>query len=130
MTLYETFSLALAVFQQHAPAFVQGIGASNFVPVFLDYRLDADGAALFFVVGGQEDDVAPQPRACALQLDHGGEVRGEHALVVDRPSAIEVAVTDDRAERIHRPLGWIDTDGVLMRDQQQRVRRVRQRAGL
>ena len=73
VTLYGTFSLAwmptyctLPSFTHDAAAFVERVGAGDLVPIFLNDDLDAGRAALLFVVGGQEDDVAaPAARRCA-----------------------------------------------------------------
>ena len=122
--------LHLAVFHHHAAAFVERVGAGNLVPIFLDGHLDAGRAALFFVIGGQKNDVAREPRVGALELDHRGDVGGEHGLVVDRAAAVHVAVANVRREGIHGPLFRIHADRVLVRDQQQGIRRVGKRAGL
>ena len=104
--------LRLAVFQENAAAFVDGVARGDFVPVLVHGEEHAGCAVGFFVAFGEEDDVAIEAHAGAFELDEDGEIGGEHAFVVNGAAAVEVAVFDDRAEGIYCPFGFVHADDV------------------
>ena len=122
--------LHLAVLHDHPAALIEGVGAGDLVPIFLDGHLDAGRAALFFIVRGEKKDVACQARSAALELNHGGEVGGQHGLVVDRSTPVQIAVANGCREGIHGPFLYIHADRILVRDEQKRIGRIGKRAGL
>src|ERR1700721_16377 len=111
--------LHLAVFpEDDFAAFVQGKTRGDFVPILLDEHLDAGVAELLLVGSAQENDVAIDVYVAALEGDERGEIRGEHAFVVEGAAAPDVAVLDDATEGIHGPFSAVHADNIHVGDQQ------------
>ena len=84
--------------------------------MFCDDSFDAGVAALFFVVIGQENYVALERNSVALERNDRGEIRDDHALVVNRAAAVEIAALSYGGERIYRPFFASDADNIQMRE--------------
>ncbi len=121
--------LRLAVFQENAAAFVDGVAGGDFVPVLIHGEQHAGGAVGFFIAFGEEDDVAIEVRAGAFQFDEDGEIGGEHAFVVNGAAAVEVAVFYDCGEGIFGPFGFVHADYVEVSHQEQGAGRIGHGAG-
>ena len=77
-----------------------------------------------------KNNVAIQARAGAFESDEHGEIRGQHAFIVDRAAAVDVAVFDHAAEGIDGPFRFIHADDIEMGHQNQCARRIGKRAGI
>ena len=88
--------------------------------MLLDQEADAHPGRVGLLAGfGQEDQIALERHAGPLDEQERHQVRGEVVLVVGRAPAPDIAVTQDRSERIHRPLVALHTDDVGVREEQQ-----------
>ena len=103
-----------------AAAFGHGEFGVNLGEVLAHHEVDADASRIgFFARFGEEDHVAIQLDAQALQHQHRDEIGGQHRLVVLAAASPDVAVLHDRAERIHGPLLALHADHVGMGQNQQ-----------
>jgi len=69
---------------------------------------------LLFAGFGEEDDVAGEGLAAAMDLEECFEVRGEGALVVGGSAAVEGAVVHAGGEGVEGPVGAVDWDDVFV----------------
>ncbi len=81
-------------------ALVDGETGGDFVPILSDDHFHAGIAELLFVGSAEKNDVAIQVNVAAFEGDEGGEIRGEHAFVIERAAAPDIAVLDHAAEGI------------------------------
>src|SRR5580693_6731909 len=87
--------LQFAVFQDVVATFVDNVTRGNLVPVFFDGDFHSVYAAGFLVTFRKIDHVAIEAGAGALQRNEDRKIGDRHRLVVNRTSAIEIAVLHD-----------------------------------
>jgi SAM-dependent methyltransferase len=117
--------LHFAILQHDFAALIDRKPRGKFIPILRNQDFQAGFPKLLFIRGGQENHVAVQMNVSAFQRDERSQVRHQHALVVDRSSAIEIPIFDHAAERVDRPLALVHSHDIHVRHQQQRLRRVR-----
>ena len=81
----------------------------------------AEDAADLLVGRGEEDDVAAQRLATALQQQHRQQLHHARALHVHRAAAVDAPVAHDAAERRHVPELLLDRHHVEVIAEQQRA---------
>ena len=107
------------------PPSLRAKAGGDFVPVFFDGEFHARSPPSSSSPSARKITSrfrrAPERFSC----DEHGEICGEHAFVVNRAAAVEVAVLHDAAERIDGPLRFVHADDVEVGHQQQGAARVR-----
>ena len=105
---------------RRAAAFRHGEFGVDLSEVLADHEVDADaGHVGLFTRFGEEDHVAIELHAEALQHQHGHQVRGQHRLVILAAPSPDVAVLHDRAERVDGPLLALHADDIGVGENQQ-----------
>ncbi len=110
-------------------AFLQGIRATlgetefrlDLVPVILDHVVDADFRRAFLPGFGEEDDVAVEFDAVALEHDQQHQPGRDVVLVIERAPAIDPAVFAQSAERFLVPFFRLHADDIRMPHDQDRA---------
>ena len=108
------------IFERRASTFGEGVLGVNLVEMLLHHEVDARAGVAFLAGLGEKDQIAVQNGARALRQQHDHQVCRQLVLVVSRAAPPDVAVLEDRAERVHRPLLALDTDHVGVSHEQNR----------
>src|SRR5215471_17556627 len=89
----------------YSSALVEQVSGVRVHPLFVvDEPFGAVASALLLIGGGDEDDVAIEQDARALDREHRHHLDHARTLVVDRAAAPDVAVPDLARKRRHLPL--------------------------
>ncbi len=91
------------------------------IPMVVDKPSHSERPARLFIGCRKKHDVArecdPAIDNLPLEREHGHEIGGQHSLVVDGTTAVQISIPHDTAERVARPFVALDSDNIHMREQ-------------